>query len=71
MSTCTIEDHMDLSEDDELWALNEVFDPLHFEYLALEIENKQLDSWMERQEEKAVSNVEQPWHHDEDQILAV
>ena len=63
-----IEEYDFVEDMDPDWPGLEVFDPLHFEYLALEIENKQLDSWMERQEEKAVCNVEQPWHHDEDRI---
>ena len=63
-----IEDYDVLDDMDLDWPGVEVFDPQHFEYLALEIENRQLDSWMERQEEKAGRNVEQPGHHDQDRI---
>lgn len=50
------------------WPCIGAVQPHHFEHLALEIENRQLDSWMERQEEHANRDMEHPWHHDEDRI---
>ena len=45
-----------------------MIEPHEHEHLALEIENRQLDSWIEHQEAKANEEMEQPWHHDQSQI---
>ncbi|MEL0331213.1 MAG: hypothetical protein VW982_03235 [Candidatus Poseidoniales archaeon] len=39
-----------------------------FEHQASEIENRQLDSWMDQQEKKATGEENSPWHHDEQRI---
>ena len=62
------EDHMDLSEADELWALNDLFETAAYEQEAARIEQRQYDDWMERQERAAAPQDASPWHHDEDQI---
>lgn len=53
--------------DPALWALTELFAPLPFEDEADEIEHRQLDDWMERQERRATSEPT-PWHHDDQQV---
>lgn len=70
-------DEYDLYEIDDFDAFEEtvhdwpgvcVIEPHEHEHLALEIENRQLDSWIEHQEAKANEEMEQPWHHDQSQI---
>lgn len=53
--------------DPGLWALTELFAPLPYEDEADEIEHRQLDDWMERQERRATSEPT-PWHHDDQQV---
>ncbi len=50
------------------WPGIGVIQPHEYEHLALEIENRQLDSWMEQQEERAHHDNKEPWHHDDDRI---
>ena len=64
------DDYQDFTDpvvEDELWALTELFTPLEFEHEAAQIEHRQLDQWMEQQEQRA-TNEPTPWHHDDNQV---
>lgn len=53
--------------DDHVWFEQGLFDPETFEHIAAEIENQQLDAWMERQEREA-GGAPKPWHHDAEEV---
>lgn len=60
-----LDEYADIPQD---WPSVGVFEPFEFEHFASEIEDRQLDSWMEKQEERASRSSRSPWHHDEDRI---
>ena len=70
-------EHYEEPEDEEYDDLSYVFpdwpsvsavEMQAFEQQASEIENRQLDSWMDQQEQKAVDEGKSPWHHDEERV---
>ena len=62
-----VEDDENVWYDDHVWYEHGLFDPETFEHVAAQIENQQLDDWMERQEREA-SEEAKPWHHDVEEV---
>ena len=62
-----LEDDEDVWYDDHVWYEHGLFDPETFEHVAAQIENQQLDDWMERQEREANEEAK-PWHHDVEEV---
>lgn len=63
-----MDDYIELEDMHQDWPVASVFEPFEFEHFASEIEDRQLDSWMEKQEQRATSQAGTPWHHDDDRI---
>ena len=66
--------HLDYEEeddhvlyDDHIWYEDGLFEPETHEHTATQIENMQLDDWMERQEREA-SEGRKSWHHDDEEV---
>ena len=53
--------------DDHIWYEDGLFEPETHEHAATQIENTQLDDWMERQEREA-SEGRKSWHHDDEEV---